>query len=146
MKKILITSAILSLLYISFAAYKTLYSNKPEISFCGYNFRYPQYEQQRLEGFAAKLENVDAGNIDLVKSERKKCLAKFSLLFPFLIWVFAGCLTTLTPWGWKLKFWRRKSDGTEMAGVSEAKMVVIIFGPWVFMFFAIYYLFSLILI
>ncbi|MDA9231404.1 hypothetical protein N9O56_02415 [Rickettsiales bacterium] len=156
MRKIFILSTILTFLLFGFAMYKYTHHPDSRRAICGYNFKYPENSEKYLKFFVKmdleKFVNLDDKIINLnnktvvtreiVKKGQKRCLLAFSLSLPVIFWVFTCSLMTLTPWGWRLDFWKIKFES-----MVERNIVVplIIIMPPVILIYIFIFLYKLLL-
>lgn len=157
MRKIFILSTILTFLLFGFAMYKYTHHPDSRRAICGYNFKYPENSEKYLKFFVKmdleKFVNLDDKIINLnnktvvtreiVKKGQKRCLLAFSLSLPVIFWVFTCSLMTLTPWGWRLGFWKKKFDLAFTWGEIIIPLLVIL--PLAVLVFFIIFLYKLLL-
>ena len=150
MRKIFILSTILTFLLFGFAMYKYTHHPDSRRAICGYNFKYPENSEKYLKFFVKmdleKFVNLDDKIINLnnktvvtreiVKKGQKRCLLAFSLSLPVIFWVFTCSLMTLTPWGWRLGFWKREFDS--MVRRNIVVPLIIIMPPVVLIYIFIF--------
>lgn len=147
MIRIIILSTTLSILLFSFAMYKLTHNPNPQRVFCGYNLSYPEHAERNLKFFA----NIDLKTFvdiegkklipkELAQKGQKRCLLAFTLTLPAIFWVFTCSLMTLTPWGWRLGFWKRKFDSIVFRNIV---LPLIILMPIPFLVFFLIFLYKL---
>jgi hypothetical protein len=155
-RRIFILSTILTFLFFGFAMYKYTHNPNSGRTLCGYNLKYPENSEKYL-GFFAKTDlqkfvNLDENIIDLndkkviskemVKKGQKRCLLAFSGFLPVIFWVFTCSLMTLTPWGWKLNFWKRKFDSMVRRNIIVPLVVIL---PLAVLVFFVIFLYKLLM-
>jgi len=141
--------------------YKFTHNIDPNRVFCGYNLKYPQNKQRDLDFFARTdlktfidLEDKDnaidldngkkAVSIEVIKKGQRRCLLAFTGTLPVIFWAFTCSLMTLTPWGWKLSFWKNINSIDSMIERNVIIPLVIIM-PIVALVFFIIFLYKLLM-
>jgi hypothetical protein len=157
-RRILILSTILTFLFFGFAMYKYTHNRNSGRTLCGYNLKYPENSEKYL-GFFAKTDlqkfvNLDDNIIDLndkkviskemAKKGQKRCLLAFSGSLPVIFWVFTCSLMTLTPWGWKLNFWK-KFDSIDSMIIRNIIVPLAVILPLVVLVFFVIFLYKLLM-
>ena len=156
MRKIFILSTILTFLLFGFAMYKYTHHPDSRRAICGYNFKYPENSEKYLKFFVKmdleKFVNLDDKIIDLnnktvvtreiVKKGQKRCLLAFSLSLPVIFWVFTCSLMTLTPWGWRLDFWKKKFESMVRRNIVVPLIIIM---PPVILIYIFIFLYKLLL-